>query len=289
LLPREIASLMGRAGAAAGRAGEEEVKVYDLIDLSDEPDLVDMETWVLELVVVREVKAEPSGDDDNRGGSLPQAVKEEEGEEAREDNLMEDVPMPDGDGDGLGASSYEEEEGEEEEEEEEEDMEWTGLVLFPLLTEAEDEDEDADSDYEEEESEDEAEWEAADWLAAEQLDEALFEEEREEEYEMEMAMEESGPPPLADAIQEGDVAAVKALLAAGADADGAGMAYGFWTPLYQAAQEGHVEVVEALLAAGAAVDPGMKYGAGPYNCSLFQLNYTRSSLTPSTSKRVPQS
>ena len=101
---------MGRAGAAAGRAGEEEVKVYDLIDLSDEPDLVDMETWVLELVVVREVKAEPSGDDDNRGGSLPQAVKEEEGEEAREDNLMEDVPMPDGDGDGLGASSDEEEE-----------------------------------------------------------------------------------------------------------------------------------------------------------------------------------
>jgi len=48
LLPREIARLMVRAGAAgAGEEEEEEVKVYGFVDLSDEPDLVDMETWVL--------------------------------------------------------------------------------------------------------------------------------------------------------------------------------------------------------------------------------------------------
>ena len=182
-----------------------------------------METWVLELVVVRQVKAEPSGDDENQGGSLSQAVKEEEGEEVGEDDLMEDMPMPGGDGDGLGASS------DEDEEEEEEDMEWTGLVLFPLLTEAEDDDKEADEDYEEEESEDEAEWEAADELAAEALDDELDEERFEEEHQL----EERETPALFKAAMDGDVAAVQALIAEGADVE---ENYGADTPLYKVGQ-----------------------------------------------------
>ena len=87
LLPREIASLMGpaRASGAAGAAGadegEEGIEVHDYVDLSDEPDLVDMETWVLDLVVVREVKAEPSSEGEIQGCGLLVVVKEEEEEE----------------------------------------------------------------------------------------------------------------------------------------------------------------------------------------------------------------
>ena len=72
------------------------------------------EAWVLDRVVVREVKAEPSSDGEGEEGE--RQAGEEAGEEAREEA---DETVPDG-SDGLGASSDEDEEEEEEEGEMEE-------------------------------------------------------------------------------------------------------------------------------------------------------------------------
>jgi len=64
--------------------------------------------------------------------------------------------------------------------------------------------------------------------------------------------------PVADAAMEGDVAAVRALLAGGADvnaAQGDGM-----TALHWAAERGNAELAEMLLYAGAAVEPVTRIG-----------------------------
>ena len=73
--------------------------------------------------------------------------------------------------------------------------------------------------------------------------------------------EEGGWTPLHRAAYSGDVDAVKALLAAGVDADARdenGM-----TPLHGAALEGHVDVVKMLVAAGADVGAMDKNGVTP--------------------------
>ena len=57
---------------------------------------------------------------------------------------------------------------------------------------------------------------------------------------------------LYQAAREGDVEAIEALLAAGADPE-ARHDYGEYTPLHMAAEGGHVEAIEALIKAGAVV------------------------------------
>ena len=69
------------------------------------------------------------------------------------------------------------------------------------------------------------------------------------------------------AANEGDAAAVKALLAAGHDPnsqDSQG-----WSPLHFAAQASSAATVEALLAAGACVDPRDLNGNTPLSRAVF--------------------
>jgi hypothetical protein len=125
-------------------------------------------------------------------------------------------------------------------------------VVMKAETHEDEDEENADEDYEEEEEEEDEEDEEA-MLEAEQVDEDLYEEQQAQEE----AFEAEENDPMFDAVTEGDLAAVQALLSAGADVN-----KGYYPPLYIAAQEGRVDVVTALLAAGASVDPPMNYGAG---------------------------
>jgi hypothetical protein len=83
------------------------IEVHDFVDLSADDaaaeELVDMETWVLDLVVVTEVKAEP-GSDANQGGGVPQAVKEEDEEEEEEGEEEEEEEEDEGESEGDAAT-----------------------------------------------------------------------------------------------------------------------------------------------------------------------------------------
>ena len=70
---------------------------------------------------------------------------------------------------------------------------------------------------------------------------------------------------LLDAVNTGNEAAVKALVAAGADVKKArkGGWMDGWTPLYNAARKGHDMVVKALVAAGADVNQAVNNGETP--------------------------
>jgi len=83
-------------------------------------------------------------------------------------------------------------------------------------------------------------------------------------------VDEYGRTPLHYAALDRDLAAVKQLLAAGADPatpddDG-------WTPLHFAAQEYAPDVCAALLAAGAPVDTQDAYGNTPLWRAAFESN-----------------
>jgi len=107
LLPRDIASLLVPAVAAGGGGEGQMIEVHDFVDLSADDaaaeELVDMETWVLDLVVVTEVKAEP-GSDANQGGGVPQAVKEEDEEEEEEGEEEEEEEEDEGESEGDAAT-----------------------------------------------------------------------------------------------------------------------------------------------------------------------------------------
>ena len=68
--------------------------------------------------------------------------------------------------------------------------------------------------------------------------------------------------PLVDAVRDGDAAAVRALLARGADPDAAAGENG-WTPLLHAVHEHRTEAVATLLDGGAGVDRGSSSGMTP--------------------------
>ena len=75
---------------------------------------------------------------------------------------------------------------------------------------------------------------------------------------------------LQKAAQKGDIKAVKALLAAGAEVN-AKTKKGSWTPLHYAAWFGHTEVVKLLLEAGAKVNARDNYGKTPL-CRAARLH-----------------
>mmetsp|Transcript_34169 Transcript_34169/g.83736 ORF Transcript_34169/g.83736 Transcript_34169/m.83736 type:complete len:142 (-) Transcript_34169:147-572(-) len=77
------------------------------------------------------------------------------------------------------------------------------------------------------------------------------------------SVDRDGSTMLHFAARDGDLAAVLALLEAGADKDQA-MSYG-QTPLFMAAQNGHAAVVKALLKAGAEVDKPTNNDCTPLN------------------------
>jgi len=73
---------------------------------------------------------------------------------------------------------------------------------------------------------------------------------------------------LHEAATQGDIGAVKALLAEHADVNAKGR--GGWTPLHLAAEKGHKGIVEILLANGAGVDPVTEFGATPLIIAAVQ-------------------
>ena len=71
---------------------------------------------------------------------------------------------------------------------------------------------------------------------------------------------------LGDAVSAGDLAGVKALLAAGADVNKGGM---FGAPLHMAVARGNVDIVAALLDAGADIEAGGTGGAHPLHLAAL--------------------
>jgi len=71
--------------------------------------------------------------------------------------------------------------------------------------------------------------------------------------------------PLGLAVEIGDIRIVKALLAAGADANRGGIVY----PLHEAVQSKRISIVEALLKAGAEVNQVAEYGTTPLMMAVF--------------------
>jgi hypothetical protein len=71
---------------------------------------------------------------------------------------------------------------------------------------------------------------------------------------------------LCSAAEDGDVAGITAALLAGADPN-AHDETGFWTPLLLTVYHGHVAAIAALLAAGARVDGAGSFGNTPLICA----------------------
>ena len=79
---------------------------------------------------------------------------------------------------------------------------------------------------------------------------------------------EDGMTPLHHAAQAGDIAAIEALLAGGANVNAKAEYYGA-TPLHDAAAHGSPSAVEALLAGGANVHAKNEGGATPLHVAAF--------------------
>ena len=71
--------------------------------------------------------------------------------------------------------------------------------------------------------------------------------------------------PIHDAAKKGDVAALEALLTAGADVNESD---GFGTPLYFAARRGHVAAAKLLIERGADVNASAKFGPALISASF---------------------
>jgi len=79
---------------------------------------------------------------------------------------------------------------------------------------------------------------------------------------------------LIEAIEKGDIEAVKEYLAAGTDVNaGGGLDDNgeplLWTPLHLAAMGGHKEIVELLIAKGAEVDANHDEGETPLDFAIL--------------------
>ena len=72
---------------------------------------------------------------------------------------------------------------------------------------------------------------------------------------------------LIEAIEKGDIEAVKQHLADGADVNAKEGEWGY-TPLHSAVAEGHKEVAELLIANGADVNSMLKFGSTPLDLAI---------------------
>ena len=90
-------------------------------------------------------------------------------------------------------------------------------------------------------------------------------------------VDEKGLAALHHASSTGDVAAVRALLEAGADEDARCAQQGGKTPLIMACEGGHVGVVQALVQGGALVQQSDEAGRSPLHtaCALGQAECVR--------------
>jgi ankyrin repeat protein len=89
---------------------------------------------------------------------------------------------------------------------------------------------------------------------------------------------------LIEAIEKGDIEAVKEYLAAGTDVNaGGGLDDNgeplLWTPLHLAAIDGHKEIVELLIGAGADVNAKVVSGAAQGKTPLDAANETNNKET----------